>query len=676
MGRVAVQLTNFTGGELSPRLDGRNDLTKYNSGCKTLENMIVYPHGSASRRSGTQFVGEVKDSTKKTRLISFEFSTVQTYVLEFGNQYIRFYKDNGQILSGGSAYEISSPYLEAELFDIKFAQSADTMYICHPNHQPRKLTRTGHTNWTLINDVIINGPFMDHNVETTTANPSSKTVGSTSTVTFSAVTGINSNQGFLSTDVGRLLHIKDGHIKITSVTSTTVVVGTVIVDLNIVNTTTTDFALGSFSDTSGYPSCVTFFEQRLVFAGTTVQPQTLFFSRSADYENFDDKYHETVADDDAIVYTIASNQVNAIRFMTATRTLIIGTAGGEFAVNGAGVGEAITPTNILINKQSNHGAANVDGIAVGNATLFLQRAKRKIRELAFNFDVDGYTAPDLTILAEHITESGITQMAYQEEPNSIIWCVRADGQLLGFTYQREQQVTAWHRHIIGGAFGTGNAVVESVEVLPTDDSEYQVWVIVKRTINGATKRYVEYLHDLNFDETDDTSFNYLDSQLAYDGSATTTISGLSHLEGQEVGILADGSTHPNKTVSSGGITLDRSATKVKVGLPYVSLLQTMRIDAGADNGTSQSKTKRIYEITARLYESIGIEIGPDLDNMERIPFRSSANAMNSGVNVFTGDKDIEFRGNYETDGFIVVRQTQPLPLTILSLYPKLQTNDG
>ena len=675
MARVAVQLTNFTGGELSPRLDGRNDIAKYNSGCKTLENMIVYPHGSATRRSGTQFVSEVKDSTKKTRLISFEFSTVQTYVLEFGNQYIRFYKDNGQILSGGSAYEISSPYLEAELFDIKFAQSADTMYICHPNHQPRKLTRTGHTNWTLINDVIINGPFMDHNVETTTLSPSHKNVGQTTTVTASAVTGINVNQGFLSTDVGRLLHIKDGHLKITSVTSTTVVVGTVIIDLNETGSTT-DFALGSFSDTTGYPSCVTFFEQRLVFAGTTSQPQTLFFSRSADYENFDDKYHETVADDDAIVYTIASNQVNAIRFMTATRTLIIGTAGGEFAVNGAGVGEAITPTNILINKQSNHGAANVDGIAVGNATLFLQRAKRKIRELAFNFDVDGYVAPDLTILAEHITESGITQMAYQEEPNSIIWCVRADGQLLGFTYQREQQVTAWHRHIIGGAFGSGNAVVESVEVLPTDDSEYQVWVIVKRTINGATKRYVEYLHDLNFDETDDTSFNYLDSQLAYDGSATTTISGLSHLEGQEVSILADGATHPNKTVSSGGITLDRSATKVKVGLPFVSLLQTMRIDAGSQNGTSQSKTKRIYEITARLYESIGVEIGPDLDNMERIPFRSSANAMNSGVSVFTGDKDVEFRGNYETDGFIVVRQTQPLPLTILSLYPKLQTNDG
>ena len=676
MGRVAVELTNFTGGELSPRLDGRNDLAKYNSGCKTLENMIVYPHGSASRRSGTQFVAEVKDNTKKTRLISFEFSTVQTYILEFGDQYIRFYKDNGQILSGGSPYEISSPYLEAELFDIKFAQSADTMYICHPNHAPKKLTRSGHTNWTLVDDVIINGPFMDHNVETTTANPSHKSVGQTTTVTFSSTTGINANQGFLSTDVGRLVHIQDGHFKITSVTSTTVVVGIVIVDLGISSSTTTDFALGAFSDTTGYPSCVTFFEQRLVFAGTTAQPQTIFFSRSADYENFDDKYHATVADDDAIVYTIASNQVNAIRFLTATRTLIIGTAGGEFAADGGGTGEAITPTNILINKQSNHGAANVDGISLGNATLFLQRAKRKIRELAYNFDVDGYVAPDLTILAEHITESGITQMAYQEEPNSIVWCVRTDGQLLGFTYQREQQVTAWHRHIFGGSFGSGNAVCESVEVLPTDDSEYQVWVIIKRTINGVTKRYVEYLHKFDFDETDDTSFNYLDSQLAYDGSATTTISGLDHLEGETVSVLADGSTHPNKVVSSGGITLDRSSTKVKVGLPYVSLLQTMRIDAGANNGTSQSKTKRIYEITARLYESIGIEIGPDLNNMERIPFRSSANLMDSGINVFTGDKEIEFRGNYETDGFIFVRQNQPLPLTVLSLYPRLITNDG
>ena len=675
MARVAVQLTNFTGGELSPRLDGRNDLQKYSTGCKTLENMIIFPHGSAARRSGTQFVSEVKDSTKETRLIPFEFSTTQTYILEFGNQYIRFFKDNGQILSSGSPYEISSPYLEAELFDIKFAQSADVMYLCHPNHPAKKLSRTGHTSWSLTSVDFTDGPYMDENISSTTITTSAHTVGTGRTLTASSTTGINDNTGFQTTDVGRLIRFRDGYGKITARTSTTVVTIEILEDMGS-SSSSANWSLGAFSETTGHPSCVTFFEQRLVFAATLSQPQTIFFSKSGDYENMDENRGGTIADDDAIIYTIASNQVNAIRFMTATRTLIIGTAGGEFAVSGGSVDSAITPTNILIKKQSNNGAANVDALAVGNATLFLQRARRKLRELAYNFDVDGYVAPDLTILAEHISEGGFKQLSYQQEPNQIIWCVRNDGQLVGLTYQREQQVVAWHRHIFGGAFGSGNAVCESVATIPTDDSEYQTYVIIKRTINGATKRYVEFIHQYDFDETDDTSFNFLDSQLDYSGSAVTTIGGLSHLEGQTVSVLANGATHPDATVSSGQITLARSATKVKVGLPYTSLLQTMRIDAGAQNGTSQSKTKRIYEITARLYESIGIEVGPDLNNMERIPFRSSANAMNSGISVFTGDKEIEFRGNYETDGFIFVRQTQPLPLTILSLYPRLITNDG
>jgi hypothetical protein len=753
MARVAAQLTNFTGGEFSPRLDGRNDLSKYTSACKTLENFVIYPHGSAARRSGTQFVAEVKDSAAKTRLIPFEFSTTQTYMLEFGNQYIRFYRNNGAILesdvtisgatqadpvvitatahgysnddeieisgvvgmtelngkryrvankttntfeitdidgnnidgtgftaytSGGTAnrvYEISTPYGTDDLFDLKFAQSADVMYICHPDHEVEKLSRTGHTSWTLADVEFTDGPYLDDNVTTTTLNPSSHTVGTGVTVVASSTTGINGGSGFQSTDVGRLIRFVDGYGKITAVTDTLNFTMEILEDMGSA-TASTDFALGSFSDTTGHPTCVTFFEQRLVFAGTTDQPQTIFFSKSGDYENMNENRGGTIADDDAIIYTIASNQVNAVRFMTATRTLIIGTAGGEFTVSGGATDAAITPTNILIKKQSNHGAANVDAIAAGNATLFLQRAKRKVRELAYNFDVDGYLAPDMTILAEHITEGGVTQMAFQQEPNQIVWMVRGDGELIGFTYQRDQQVTAWHRHIFGGSFGSGNAVCESVAVIPTDDNEYQVYVIIKRTVNSVTRRYVEYLHNFDFDETDDTSFNFLDSQLEYDGSATTTISGLDHLEGETVSVLADGATHPDKTVSSGSITLDRSSSKVKVGLSYTSLLQTMRIDAGSQDGTSQGKTKRIYDVTIRLYESIGVEVGPDLSNMERIPFRSSADEMDEGVPVFTGDKEVEFRGNYETDGFVFVRQTQPLPLTILSLYPRLQTNDG
>jgi len=853
MARVAAELTNFTGGELSPRLDGRNDLTKYSSSCKRLDNFIIYPHGAAARRSGTTFVAEVADSDNKTRLIPFEFSTTQTYMLEFSNLKIRFYKDNGSILegdktitgitqanpavvtssshgysngdevlissvsgmtevngkrflvagvttntfqltdkdgtninstsytaysSGGVAnkvYEIATPYTTAQLFDLKFAQSADVMYITHPSHEVEKLSRTGHTSWTLADVDFTKGPMQDANTTDTTLNPGQSAVGTGIALVASAVTGINGGSGFQSTDVGRFVFLSAGYAKITGVTDTTNATMTIITALDSASATA-DWRLGAFSDTTGHPSCVTFFEQRLVFAGTSEQPQAIFFSRSGDYENMDANIGGTVADDDAIIYTIASNQVNAIRFMTATRTLIIGTAGGEFTVSGGGTDSAITPTNILIKKQSNHGSANVDSVAVGNATLFLQRAKRKLRELAYNFDVDGYLAPDMTILAEHITEGGVSQLAYQQEPNQIIWGVRGDGELIGLTYQREQQVTAWHRHIFGGRFGNatitvtdyaniadgtriiftkadgttttftsatssttgkfhttssnnqtatnlktlidadsdftatvssnvvtitetsplstgfltvkslddstrlaktdeGKAVCESVAVIPTDDTEYQTWVIVKRTINGSTRRFVEYINNFDFTETNNTTFNFLDSALSYSGSAATTISGLDHLEGQTVSILADGATHPDKTVSSGSVTLDRSATNVKLGLAYKSILQTMRLNAGSQNGTSQAKTKRIYEITIRLYESVGVEVGESLDNMERIPFRTSSDPMDEGIPVFTGDKTVEFRGNYDTDGFIFVRQTQPLPLTILSLYPDLQTND-
>ena len=457
MARVAAQLTNFTAGELSPRLDGRNDLAKYSAGCATVENMVIYPHGAAARRPGTQFVASVKTPAAKTRLIPFEFSTEQTYILEFGNQYIRFYRNNGQIESSGSAYEISTPYLTAELFDIKFAQSADVMYITHPNHQTRKLSRTGHTSWTLAAVEFTNGPYLDANITATTITASAHTVGTGRTFTASAVTGINSGSGFLATDVGRQIRFRDGYGIITARTNTTVVTVEILIDMGS-SSSSTDWSLGSFSTTTGFPSCVSFFEQRLVFAASINNPQTVYFSKSGDYENMDANIGGTVADDDAIIYTIASNQVNAIRFLTSARTLIIGTAGGEFVVSGGGDNNAVTPTNIMIKKQSNHGAANVDAISVGNATLFLQRAKRKIRELAYNFDVDGYIAPDLTILAEHITEGNVVEMAYQEEPLAIIWCVRGDGQLIALTYQREQEVVAWHRHIIGGVFGTGNAV--------------------------------------------------------------------------------------------------------------------------------------------------------------------------------------------------------------------------
>jgi hypothetical protein len=757
MARVSTALTNFTGGQLSDRMEGRTDFQKYFSGCKTLENFIVQPHGSVTRRPGTTFAAEVKTSSLKTRLIPFEFSTEQSYALEFGNNYIRFYKDNGAVLeanktitgitqanpgvvtsathgfangdtvvitgvvgmtqvngkrfkvasvatntfqlqdidgnnvnttsytaytSGGIAnrvYTLTTTYLTADLFNIKYAQSADVMYLCHPDYSVKKLSRTGHTSWTITEVDFTDGPYLDDNITTTTFGMSSHTVGTGRTLTASAITGINNNTGFQSTDVGRLFTFRDGYGEITAITSTTVVTATVLKDMGS-SSTTTAWALGAFSDTTGHPSCVTFYEQRLVFAGTSDQPQTLFFSRSGDYENMHENRGGTVAADDAMIYTIASNQVNVIQSLKATRTLIILTSGGEFTLNSDSTGTAVSPTNINIKKQSNYGASNIDALSVGNATLFVQRAKRKLRELAYNFDTDGYVAPDMTILAEDVTLSGLDELTYQQEPHSIIWGIRGDGILVGLTYQRSEQVVAWHQHKLGGSFGaTTHGIVESVISISGNSynrtDEDQLWVIVKRTINGVTRRYVEYFTPFQFDSSL-TQFQFVDSGLSYSGSATSTLTGLDHLEAQSVTVIANGSTHPNKTVSSGSITLDRTTTAAKIGLGYTSTLQTMRLDVGSQDGTSQGKTKRIFDVTLRFYETVGAKVGPDTSNLEEIPFRSSAASMDVAVPLFTGDKKIEFRGNFETDGYLFVIQDQALPMTILSLYPRLITNDG
>ncbi|MGY9059540.1 MAG: ubiquitin-activating E1 FCCH domain-containing protein [Candidatus Puniceispirillales bacterium] len=925
MPRTTAALNSFVSGEFSAKLDGRTDFEKYASGCKTLENMLVHPQGAAARRVGTQFISEVKTSSAKTRLIPFEFSTTQTYVLEFGNTYIRMFKDKGQITEGdvtvtaitkanpgvvtanshgyangdfvilssvigmtevngktfkvsnkatntfelenvdgvdvdtsgfttyssdGDAnriYEITSPYLTAELFELKFAQSADVMYITHPNHEVMKLSRTGHTAWTLTEVAFTDGPYLPTNTTATTITPQQTAAASGKTLTLSAVTGVNGGVGWLATDVGRILKFNSGKAIITARTNATVAVATITTAFTNTDATAA-FNLGAFSDTTGHPSCVSFFEQRLVFAGTTDEPQTLYFSKSGDYENMTTGTNA----DDAMVYTIASNQVNKIRYLKAVRTLLIGTTGGEFSVSADGTDAAVTPTNVTIKRQSSHGAANVDAQPAGNAVLFLQRAKRKIRELAYNYDSDGYVAPDLTILNETVTNSGITEMAYQQAPDSILWCVRDDGVLAGLTYQRTDNVVAWHRHIIGGKSDTGkniiqqkinftanstivngtansitlashglatndpiyyyaaanpitgissgslyyvirtdantiklsltaalsaagtpisltapgtastqsiyqgvnissnviysaahgfktrdvifydnvgttitglsenipyyvsrvdanqfklytdsnlvnvvsltsahtseqvdnilqNAKIESVATISGDLNEDELWIISQRWVNGAVRRFVECFSDFDFDETAPEDFKFLDSHLSYSGVAVSSLSGLDHLEGETVSILADGATHATKTVASGAIALDRSATKVTVGLPYSSVLQTMRIEAGAGQyeGTAQAKIKRISKVVLRLFETVGAKVGPSLDNLETVPFRTTSGAMDLPVSTFlAGDKEVEFADDYNTDGFIFVKQEQPLPLTILALYPTIVTNDG
>lgn len=666
MARSAPALSSFTAGEISPRLEGQITLEKYRQGLSELTNMVVMPHGGVTRRPGTEFLGEVKNSAAKARLIPFQFKTSDTYILEFGPETMRVYRNGLQVLtgsaktitgvtqaspgvitsnshgfsdgeeiymtgvggmtqlndrnyivdnattntftltdlfgvaidttafttftSGGTAdkiYQISTPYVEADLFNLRYAQSADTMYIVHPSYDIRVLSRTGSAAWTL----------------------------STATISGSPTPGL--------------------------------------------------------SGSNNRPSVVTFFEQRLVFANTNNNPQTLWFSKNGDYLNF------TVgtAADDALIYTIASNQVNAIRYLSATRVLTLGTSGGEYVVTATSDGP-VTPTTTLIRKYSNYGTAPIEPVQVADVTLFLQRGNRKIREFKYVGDInaDAYQAPDMSILAEHITEGGITQFAYQQEPDSVIWMVRADGTLVGMTYRREEQVVAFHKHVIGGSFGEGQAVVESVATLPTDTGEDELYMVVKRTINGVTKRYIELMKPFSFGGVTTGAF-FVDSGLAYSGSAVTTLSGLHHLQGETVSILANGASHQDKTVANGAVGLNVSTTVAAIGYGYTSVMETLRLEAGSVDGTSQGKPKRIHAITVRLHETVGAEIGSGSDKLDRIYFRDSSMPMDQAVPLFTGDKDVEFEGGFDDDDRIYARQTQPLPLTVLALFPRMNTFD-
>ena len=753
MARSAPAFSSFTAGEISPKLEGRTNIEKYREGLSDLTNMVVMPHGGVTRRPGTEYLGEIADSSVKSRLIPFQFKTSDTYILEFGNQTMRVFRSDLQVLtssaktitgatqanpvvvttsgahgfsngdevfidsvvgmteinarnylvqnvtsttfeirdlfnnnidgtgftaysSAGTAteiYEITTPYAEADLFDLRFAQSADTMYIVHPNYDVRTLTRTDHNAWKFAT-IILEGSLASAQKITaiTQANPGVITI-----------TGHNYSDGDavkIESIVG-MTELNDASYYVANATTNTFSLQNEAGE-DIDTTSFTAYSSGgtakkvnqptqALTGSNNRPSVVSFFEQRLVFGNTNNNPQTLWFSKNGDYQNF------TVGtgDDDALIYTIASNQVNAIRFLSATRVLTIGTSGGEYVLTSTNDGP-VTPTTTLIRKYSNYGTATIEPVQVADVTLFVQRGKRKIREFKFIGDVNtgGYSAPDMTILAEHVTEGGLVQMAYQQEPDSVVWCIRDDGTLLGLTYRREEEVVAWHKHVIGGAFSSGQAVVESIATLPTDTGEDELFMIVKRTIDSVTKRYVEKLKVFDFGDNTENAF-FVDSGLSYSGSATTTLTGLYHLRGQELQVLANGASHADKTVSDGGITLDFSSTTAAVGYGFDSTMQTLRIESGSVDGTSQGKPKRIHQITLRFFETVGVEVGNDAGEIDRIPFRDSSMAMDTAVPLFTGDKDIEFPGGFEDDDRIYVKQSQPLPLTVLAFFPRMNTFD-
>lgn len=730
--------TNFTSGQISPRLVGRVDLAKYANGLRDSKNMIVWPHGGATRRPGTYFVKEVKDSTKPVRLIRFKYSTLQSYVLEIGDGYMRAYRNHALVCetadvitgitqanpgvvtavahgysngdkvvisgvlgmvqvnnreftvanvtantfelgidtSGYSAYtsggesakifELTTPWTWQEIDDLKFTQSADVLYVCHPDYQTRKLTRTSDTSWTISTLDQIDGPYLAQNTTAITLTPSGSAVGAAITITASSAL-------FATTDVGRHVRIKHGatwgYAKITGFTSSTLVNATVVEAFGATTAQTT-WRLGAWSDTTGWPSCVTFYEERLCFGASDSLPQTVWLSVSGDYENFQPSAADgTVSADDGITFTISDDEVNAIRWMSGgSKALVIGTQDGEFTMASGSLTEALTSTNVNVRRQTKHGCApQFQPVRVGQALLFIQRSLRKLREWLYNFETDGYVAPDLTILSEDITRGGIYEIEYQQEPNSVVWMTRGDGLLVGCTYIKEQEVVAWHLHELGGTFGDGSAFVENICVIPTPDgSADEVWMCVLRTIDGVSRRYVEYMtveFDANELAIEDAYF--VDCGLSYDGAAANTFSGAWHIRGEDVDCLADGAPVEGVSIgSTGAFALSTAASVVHAGFHYPSTIRTLRPEP-ASGGTAQGHTLQVHKATIRFHESVGCSFGTDDDDLDDIPFREPTNPMDTAIPLFTGDKQILVDKGWDNDNFIQMSQLYPLPMSIL-----------
>ena len=732
MAKASHIQTNLTSGELSPKMFGRVDLSKYENGAETIQNWIVTPYGGAQRTPGTVFAGEVRDSDEAARLIPFQFSTTQTYMLEFNNGKIRFYRNRARVLestvtitgitqanpgvvtaashgysngdtvyitgvsgmtqvngkvfrvagvtantfqltadqtgsnvnttsytaytSGGTVarvYEISQPYLAADLPDVAYAQTADVMYLVHEDYLPRKISRTGHTSWTLASvdfaTATLTPPFLPLNTTATTMTPSVTTGNGTLTA---------SGSYFATTHVGAFFELHSGFVEVSGYTSATVVNITVVQTLSA-TTATASWSEGAWSDYQGYPRAVCFYEQRIAYAATTNFPQSVWLSVSEAFEDFD--YGSNA--DDAMMYTIATDQVNAIQWLSPGKVLLMGTSGGPFSLSSGSNSDPLTPTNVIVKLESTYGTAQVLPKKIGNYVYYSQRDERTIRELGYNLDIDSYRALNISILSEHITAGGIVEMAYQQSPNNVLWVVRGDGKMATLTREIDQEVAGWSEQVTDGNYE--NVAVIAAQTATDGD---EVWFVVNRTINGTTKRYVEYLKTFDWGSDDKDAF-FVHSGLTYSGAATSTLTGLDHLEGETVDVYGDGVAFDQATVSGGAITTKLSGTtttvtKAQVGLPYTSTIKTLRTEGGSAIGTSQGMVRRINNVIVRVLKTMQLKVGDTVTQYDQ-----------DLASITTDDVEAHHDGGWDTDGQVVIKCDKPVPAHVLAIIQQYTVED-
>lgn len=719
--------TNFTAGELTPKLYGRGDIDRYHNGAEALENVIILVQGGVRSRYGLRYTAPAKHHDKDAELIPYVFNRQQRYMLELGDAYLRVYLDNGAQVQQETSpgvfvpYEIQTDYAEADLSTIEFVQRGDTMFLFHEAYPTRRLRRFGDASWVLDDVPWVTQPFAEIGVrptaDITISDPAvgtGRTITATSSVFLAADVGRDieavgglaritavagttatvdvlapfastsytagqwlisgspmatvtpsaekpvgqaitltlDKAGFRASDVGSWIDMSGGLVRITGVTSATSATGIIHREMAApVAVPPLAWLLQApvWGGANGYPRTGTFFEQRLWLGGSPGFPQTVWGSRIGEYLDFE----LGTNDDDAVSFILASDQQNQILHLSQLRILLALTNGGEFTLQGS-LDKPITPTNVQIRSQSAFGSSVISPERVGNELLFVQRAGRKIRALsADRIDSDQYGAPELTVLADHMTAAGIRGTAYAAEPDSLLHCVRTDGQLATCTVDRDQEVVGWSRQITAGRF-------LAVATLPGDDAD-QVWAIVERQVGGQPRRYIEQF----------------DADLLTDCAVTATSDagdtvwlGLDHLEGLTVKVKADGVELTDQVVSGGQITIERPARAIEIGLGFTPRVKMLRPEAIGATGSIQSSNVRISEITLRFLESAGAKV-----NGQTIFARQTGlGVLDRPPPLLTGDERIEQLGWGLGDFNVEIVQPHPYPFHLQAVITTMTVN--
>jgi len=657
MPKSAPMINNFSGGELTPRLDARTDLQKYFTGCTILENMIPFIEGGATARPGTYFVTETKNSAKCSRLFAFQFSTVQAYIIEAGEYYFRFYKDSGQIvvayaawgtgtayalgalvtnsgthyrcliahtsgtfatdLAAGKwvatagatdlAYEIPSPYTEAQVKELKITQSADILYIAHRSHNIRKLSRTAHTTWTLTNFVAAIDVAMTI-TGATKANPCVVTATLGAGGSFP-----EAGDSVYIASVAGMTELNDSFFVVAAPNS-----GAGTFQLSGINSTAyTEYSSGGtatrvqFGTSDNNPGAIAFYEQRFMAGGTNNNPLDIFGSASSDFENF---IQDSKDSSSALQYSLLSDKVDGVRWMIGEEYLMIGTQGGVWRLGSSSTTEGLAMDNVSAKRQSSGGVMDMDAEMVQSSVIYVQRGGMTVRKMEWDYATDKYATLDVNRISKHITKgatralSGIVDMDCQSEPIPILWAVRADGQLLGMSYEPAENIMAWFRLITVGAF-------ESVACISADSDEDQVWEIANRTIGEATKRYVEYFKPQEFFAVFENAF-FVDSGLTWDGGATVDITGITQADpavvsaaghtftdGMKVRITGvEGMTEVNLGLTQ-AYTVANAVSEVSFELDGIDSTEWTEYDSG---GTAQQVANTVTGLSHLEGETVSI----------------------------------------------------------------------